>query len=139
MVEKRWVLSELDSALQAHITKPERLSSDEVLQEASVVLEQALEIEPAGPRLKRQTEQLARLVEAFSTPVQATLESDELTEVVVYRVGRLGTFSRRALDLRPGTYTVVGSRRGYRDVRRQLVIEPGVEPQPLAIRCEEAI
>ena len=131
--------AELDSALQAYINKPERLSYDEVLQEAAVVLEQALEIEPAGQRLKHQTDQLAHLVEAFSTPVKATLESDELTEVVVYRVGRLGTFSQRALDLRPGTYTVVGSRRGYRDVRRQLVIEPGVEPQPLAIRCEEAI
>ncbi len=64
---------------------------------------------------------------------------DQLTEVVVYKVGRLGTFERRDLDLRPGSYTVVGSRRGYRDVRRQLVIQPGVAPEPVAIRCQERI
>ena len=58
---------------------------------------------------------------------------------MVYKVGRLGTFTERALDLHPGTYTVVGTRRGYRDVRRQLVIEPGQKPAPLEVRCEEKI
>ena len=129
----------LDDRLEFHIANPARLSSGDVLEEAAEVLEQAREIASAGPRLKQQTRQLERLVTSFSTPVTATLESDELTEVVVYKVGRLGTFSRRVLSLRPGTYTVVGSRRGYRDVRRQLVVEPGVEPRPLAIRCEERI
>ena len=131
--------AELDDRLESHLRQPERLSSDDVLQEASAILEQASVVETPGPRLKRQTEQLARLAEMFATPVTATLESDRLTEVMVYKVGRLGTFERRDLDLRPGTYTVVGSRRGYRDVRRKLVIEPGVPPQPLAIRCEERI
>ncbi len=130
--------AELAERLAFHLQNPGRLSSDEVLEEASTVLEQAFEIE-GSPRLAQQRQQLAQAVAAFSTPVTATLESDQLTEVVVYRVGRLGSFSRRALELRPGTYTVVGSRQGFRDVRRQLVIEPGVEPGPLAIRCEEEI
>ena len=72
-------------------------------------------------------------------PVRVRLESDGLTDVVVYQVGTLGTFEGRALELRPGVYTVVGTRRGYRDVRRQLVIEPGKEPPPLVVRCEERI
>ncbi len=131
--------AELADRLTSHLAKPQRLSSDEVLEEASAILEQASAIAAPSPKLEQQTEQLARLVQAYSTPVTATLESDQLTEVVVYKVGRLGTFDRRDLALRPGSYTVVGSRRGYRDVRRQLVIEPGVAPEPLAIRCEERI
>jgi hypothetical protein len=43
------------------------------------------------------------------------------------------------LELRPGTYTVVGTRRGYRDVRHQLVISPGKEPDILVVRCAEKI
>ncbi len=131
--------AELDDRIELHLAKPERMSSDEVLREAAAVLEQASEIDPRSPPLEQQRQRLAAVVTAFSTPVTATLESDQLTEVTVYKVGRLGTFGRRDLDLRPGTYTVVGSRRGYRDVRRQLVIEPGAPPRPLAIRCEEQI
>ncbi len=99
----------------------------------------ATEIKSAGPKLEQQIADLSRQITAFSTPLRTHLESDSLTEVVIYRIGRLGTFEQRALELRPGTYTVIGSRRGYRDVRRQLVITPGVEPEPLQIRCEEKI
>ncbi len=131
--------ADLSDQLDRHIANPGRLSTDTVLDEASALLSRASAIETAGPRLRRQVDELGRWVEAFSTPVQARLESDNLTEVVVYKVGRLGMFSERALDLRPGTYTVVGSRQGYRDVRRQLVIEPGQAPEPLRVRCEEKI
>jgi len=58
---------------------------------------------------------------------------------VVHKVGRLGTFEHKTLDLRPGTYTVVGTRSGYRDVRQQLVVKPAAAPPPLVVRCEEAI
>jgi hypothetical protein len=73
------------------------------------------------------------------TPVPVRLLSDGRTEVVVLRVGRLGAFREKALDLRPGSYVVVGSRRGYRDARRTLVVEPGRSPEPLLVRCDEAL
>ena len=39
----------------------------------------------------------------------------------------------------PGRYIVVGTRLGYRDVRRELVVEAGREPPLLVVRCEEEI
>ena len=75
----------------------------------------------------------------MSVPLRVELVSDGLTEVVIYRVGRLGTFERRRLELRPGRYTVVGTRDGYRDVRLELAIVAGEEPEPLVVRCEEKI
>ena len=42
------------------------------------------------------------------TPVAVVIESDGLTEVAVSRVGRLGTLTRRTVDLRPGEYTATG-------------------------------
>jgi hypothetical protein len=67
------------------------------------------------------------------------LISDNLTDVMVYRVGRLGRFTQHVLDLRPGSYTVVGSRAGYRDVRQSLTVSPNRDSKPLMVRCEEKI
>lgn len=131
--------AELLEGLQRHVSKPDRLATPAVLEEASLLVARASDIEDAGPRHRRFTSDLERLVEVFSTPIRARLRSDQQTEIVVYKVGRLGVFDERVLDLRPGSYTVVGSRRGYRDVRRQLIIEPGKAPEPLLVRCEEKI
>lgn len=132
--------ADLDDRLRYHLANQGRLASAEVLDEAARLLRQASEASAAGgARLQHQVEELGGLVESYSRPVRVELRSDNLTEVTVYRVGRLGTFEERDLSLRPGTYTVVGSRDGYRDVRRQLVVEPGQEPEPLWVRCEEKI
>jgi hypothetical protein len=56
--------------------------------------------------------------------------------VAVYKVARLGRFSVKELDLRPGTYTVVGARDGYQDVRQKIVIKPGQKPVQISIICK---
>ena len=55
---------------------------------------------------------------------------------VRYRVGRLGRFGARELSLRPGTYTAVGSRDGYRDQRMEFVVGSGPEPIRVTIVCK---
>ena len=138
-VERTRARAELTEALAYHLDHPERLAADEVFEEASLLRSRAAAIAPAGPRLRGQVEALDALLARMRGAVRVILESDERTEVSIYRVGRLGTFSRREVELRPGTYTVIGTRRGYRDVRRQLVIAPGKQPGILVVRCEEKI
>jgi hypothetical protein len=67
------------------------------------------------------------------------LISDGYTDVVIYKVGRFGAFDRRDIELRPGTYTVVGTRNGYRDVRLTLDVVAGKITTPLVVRCKEKI
>ena len=110
-----------------------------MLERAEQALSVARATEPAGPMLRRQIESLAERIAVATTPIRVELVSDNLTEVTVYRVGRLGRFSQQVLDLRPGTYTVVGSRAGYRDVRRRLTVDPNRTSKPLDVRCEEKI
>jgi hypothetical protein len=129
----------LDEKVEFHIANPGRLSAANVFDDASSCLEEALETVPSGPRLERQIARLEALLKLASTPVEVILESDATTEVMVYRVGRLGAFTRHELNLKPGTYTVVGSRPGYRDVRLQLVVTPGSPPKPLVVRCTESL
>lgn len=129
----------LSDRLEFHIKFQERLSDEKVLEAASRVLDTASAVTPAGPKLQQQTASLQQIIAKASTWVPVHLESDELTEIVIYKVGRLGRFEQHALELRPGTYTVVGSRRGYRDVRLELVVVAEKEPETLVIRCEEKI
>jgi tetratricopeptide (TPR) repeat protein len=129
----------LAGKLEYQIAHPERLSDERALKEASLLLEEAGSIEPSGPEHAGRIEKLEAIVRSYSAVVSVEILSDNLTEVTVYRIGRLGKFQRRSLELRPGRYTVVGSRDGYRDVRYDLVIESGKPPSPITIRCEETI
>ena len=65
--------------------------------------------------------------------------SDGETEVIVYKVARLGRFQQHQLTLRPGTYTALGTRNGYRDVRLSFTIAQGTIPTPVTITCTEPI
>jgi tetratricopeptide (TPR) repeat protein len=130
---------EIDKRLQFYLQKPEALWSEESLARAVEVLNRAEGIEPKGPRLNHQLEAFRRLVKEAQIQIRVTLVSDNLTEVSVYRVGRLGRFTAQELLLRPGRYTVVGTREGYKDVRQEVLVKPGEAPLQVTIACREKV
>ncbi len=130
---------DLDSKLAYLLENPGLLFDDTVLADAQTLLAEAQSVDEAGPRLTEQSTELARLLRLASTPIAIELQSDELTEVTVYRVGELGTFAQRTLELRPGTYTAIGSRDGFRDVRETFTILPGRPVEPVRVECSEPI
>ena len=129
----------IDERLRYHIQNPDRLASPGVFEDATELLAEARELDPRGPRLKAQLTRLERSLEVASTPVPVVVVSDNLTQVVIYRVDRLGTFSSRELSLRPGTYTAVGSREGFRDVRVQFTVTAGAAPAAVTVVCTEKL
>jgi hypothetical protein len=131
--------AEMAELIDYHLANPDRLVAADVLAEAEGLLEEASEVASPGEHHQRQTAALRELLSTARIPVRVLLRSDDLTEVLVYKVGRLGTFDQRELELRPGLYTIVGSRTGYRDVRHQLRVKAGEVPEPLVVRCEEKI
>ena len=92
-----------------------------------------------GPRLTGQRDELSRLLKRAATPLKVRIVSDNATEVSIYKVGRLGSFGERELELRPGTYVAVGSRPGYRDVRIEFRVAPEIEMTPVVVQSEEPI
>ena len=131
--------AQLAAELEAYLSRPERLFSNEVRSAARQALRHARSATPQGAVLARQVAELDALINAAETPVKIALSSDNATEVTVYRVGSLGVFERKDLELLPGRYTVVGSRAGFRDVRREITLLPGSRPATVVIRCEEPI
>ena len=130
---------ELSDRLQFLIDEPQRLAAPAVRSEAMRLLDLADAQNPVGPVLRSQTSRLTILMPEFDKPVRLALESDNTTQVAIQRVGSFGTFARREIELKPGKYTVVGTRAGYRDVRRDVTIAPGQDVQIINIRCVEPI
>ncbi|MHA7817955.1 MAG: coiled-coil domain-containing protein [Pseudohaliea sp.] len=133
----------LDKALGKVIDDPDRLADPAVAGDAARLLARArgalAEGTAAQPRLEAQADRLAALLERANTEVAVTLRSDGETSVTVYRVARLGTFEQRTLELRPGEYTAVGTRPGYRDVRETFRVAPEDPSLTVTVACTEAI
>jgi serine/threonine protein kinase len=130
---------DLADRLQFLIDNPQRLAAPAVRSEALRLLDTADTQNPMGPVLRSQMARLQILLPEFDKPVRLALESDNTTQVAIQRVGSFGTFSRREIELKPGKYTVVGTRAGYRDVRRDVTIAPGQDVQIISVRCVEPI
>jgi hypothetical protein len=125
------------AALQAIIDDPDRLSSQRVFDDARATRDAAEALEPRGPGLSARIARVGALLESYATPVPVTLRSDNQTQITVSTVGVLGKFSEKELALRPGAYTVLGSRDGCRDVRERIVVRPDMAP--VEIRCVETL
>jgi hypothetical protein len=121
------------------LKNPSRLSAPEVRREADRLLADATRISGAAPVLRRQSESLREAVKLYDKPVLAVLESDGVTLVAVQRIGNFGAFTRREIQLKPGRYVAVGSREGFRDVRREFTVTPESSMMVISVRCTEAV
>ncbi|MGQ0430331.1 MAG: protein kinase domain-containing protein [Gammaproteobacteria bacterium] len=131
--------AELQRGIDALNREPQRLWSAEGRAEARRLLATASSAGNPRQRLAAAAGELDRLAAAAQKPVRVRLQSDGVTSVTIYRVGQYGTFAERNVELLPGRYTVVGTRVGYRDVRREIVLPPGTGTTAVAVKCEEPI
>jgi hypothetical protein len=129
----------LAQRLQALIDRPEQLASAAARADALALIENANEQNPSGPVLRSQVARLQILLPVFDKPVHLALMSDGATRVAIPSIGFSGVFSEREIQLKPGKYTVVGTRDGYRDVRRDITIAPGQDVQTISVSCGEPI
>jgi tetratricopeptide (TPR) repeat protein len=131
--------AELGYLLQQIIDHPDRLAFPAVRDEAVNLLQEAREQTPSGPVLQTQVEQLAQLLPQLDRPVLLDMISDNATQVTIPSIGVFGTFGRRQIRLKPGTYTVIGTRDGYRAVHQEFTVEPGQQSVTITVSCSEPI
>jgi len=131
--------AQLARRIDALLANPARLSAPEVRREGERLLAEAADIKTAAPVLRRQADSLRETLRVYDQPVLAVLESDGVTVVSVQRVGSFGAFTRREVSLKPGRYVAIGSRPGFRDVRREFTVTPGDSMLVIAVRCTELV
>ena len=131
--------AQLHRQIETYLNEPERLNSPEPLAHATQVLTAVETLGNPGPKLKTSRDRLRTYISQALKPSPVLLQSDAKTSVTVYRVGRFGPFREKRLTLRPGQYTAVGSRSGYRDVRILFRVGPAKSENIIVIKCTERI
>jgi tetratricopeptide (TPR) repeat protein len=129
----------LDAELADYLARPERLTASAVRLAAGRALARA---EATTPRTARLAEQMATLqskLSVLTVPVRVELRSDNFTRVYVAPLGDLGTFVSREVQLPAGSYTIIGRRDGYRDVRHEVNLGPAQNLTALTIVCGDRI
>lgn len=129
----------LDRDFKKLLADPERLTSEAVYKQAQLIIKDASGLAQSSPRLHQQIAALKALLGKAVTPITVHLQSDELTEVTLYKIGRLGSFKSHSLDLKPGSYVAVGKRDGYRDVRQEFNVSWSKTMKAVIIQCEERV
>ncbi len=131
--------SNLDAFLNNIINAPLRLADEAVYQQSITVYNQALPLAQENTRLYQQLVSLRGFLDKARVPVTVTLNSDGLTNVTIFRVSELGEFQTQTLNLNPGSYTAVGVRSGYRDVRTEFTVPFSGEEPIITVICNEPI
>jgi hypothetical protein len=129
----------LHARIDGYLASPDRLYSPRVREEAQQFLAALDREAAAGPRLAQERSRLDAALKRATTKVTVRLASDNATEVTLQRVGPLGRFQDREVALTPGTYTLVGSRPGYKDVRVEMIVDPDAPAQRVFVACEERV
>jgi hypothetical protein len=131
--------AKLDSNIAVLIARPLRLSSHTVFQQAQKLLIDARKLQAGSPQLSKKIIQLESLLIYATTPRAVTLTSDSATIVTVLKIGEVGLFDSRIIELKPGNYVAEGVRSGYRDVRVDFVVGIKQAIADIHIACIETI
>ena len=129
----------LKTTINKYLGKPSLLESDRSLENATRLVVEAEQIEPKGPLFLQQFKRLDELVTVARILIPVTIESDNMTDVVIYKVGKLGHFQTHKLNLRPKTYTIVGTRNGFKDVRQNISVNATKNHIHITVICTESI
>ena len=127
----------LARGLSVIISQAEKLSDNKRMAQARELVASASALPSAGPKWDAALLRAGELINSYSQPVVVQLTSDNATQIVVYKVGRLGAFTTHNLSLRPGAYTIVGTADRCQDVRREVIVKPKMAA--VDIRCENRL
>ncbi len=124
------------------LTDPASLQQDPVLSEAKLLAIELSRLAPPKKKIQAPLTQLTRLISVARIPVLMTIHSNNRTHVSILRLGdrgRLGLINEHTLSLIPGHYVIIGKRRGYRDIRKEITLNYSSTQPIIEISCEEAI
>ena len=95
---------------------PNKLSDSRLFTDAERVLQTATKLDSIGDKLRGSIAEAEKNLDDYRYPITITLMSNNLMDVSVSNVGRLGSFDEINLELRPGQYTVRASQDGCKAV-----------------------
>jgi hypothetical protein len=132
-------LAGLDAAAKftRRIEAAEQLVAEGELQFARRLLTKAIMEKPGDLPLSNRALTLASALEAQMRPIELAFASDDQTVVSVVGEKLLGKFVNTGMKLPPGNYTVVGRRRGFREVVMPLHVRHEISTPTVVVICAQ--
>ena len=130
-------LVDVERRVDAHLAKPERLSTKGVRDQVADLLAEAAAQGDLGTRIDAKVLKLREVFGVWTRAVKLTLRSDNRTEVRMLPGRSLGKFRELELEVLPGDYVVSGRRTGFREVRLRVQVPPGSAPLTFEAVCNE--
>ncbi|MGH1538351.1 MAG: tetratricopeptide repeat protein [Gammaproteobacteria bacterium] len=116
-----------------------RLGSEQVANEAEQLIQDIASLSNPGSKIELAVIELKKLLRLAKQPISLVLQSDNQTDISIFKVGKFGKFKQRDIELKIGKYTIVGSRTGFRDTRKILTVTADMPNKTISIRCDEPI
>lgn len=139
----------LNTLLDTIIVKPQRLQNDKIFEQAKKTLvlikneiiqkNNLLYPLEKTPKLSKNILLADKIIKQASMVIPINIISDNKTDIVIYKVGKFGKLINKTILLRTGEYTIVGSRSGYRDIRKKININANKKTQSINVQCQEKI
>lgn len=97
---------------------------------------QAMQTKPGYLEITPESQEMRRVLELNSTPVNITFVSDTKTWVSITNFRMLGKIKEEAVALPPGDYEVIGRRKNYQDVMLLLKVRPQMSTNVVSVVCK---
>ena len=129
----------LEKQMLGYLNEPLLLLNEKVYRKAETVLSKAKKERPRGAKLSKQISEMENVLILSRKPITVLIRSDGKTSVDLSRNGELGVFLEKSINLRPGEYTLVGRRRGYKECRKTFALQPGQSTKITKMICREEV
>ena len=126
----------INAVMSAVLAQPQRLSDPRLFNDAERALAKAEALDSKPAAFADAIEGVEILLQQYREPVAVSFISDNAIDVNLSNVGNLGRFTQRTLTLRPGTYTLRGSKNGA-DIYANISVLPNMPP--VEIFCTELL
>ena len=133
------VILEAENKISAYIRAPIRLADENVRQLALSTIASYDSQRQLSPKLGSKLDQLNELIDQVNQPLPVTITSDNDTFIKVLGVGIVGEVKQKVIQLKPGTYKLEGSRKGYQSKIIELVVSPSTPSITIHIACTERV
>jgi hypothetical protein len=129
----------LHKTLEGYLDQPMRLSDSNIRSRAQNDIVKTQSLGLLSPKLQQKAKQLAALIQQENQPQALTIKSDGLTTIEVLGEGMVGKIKSKTISLKPGTYRLQGTRKGYRTVILPLLVEKSASPIVVSLVCSQKI
>lgn len=138
-IEKSNSIIDIKNEILALLKQPIKLSQSKVNNYALEIMERSNSFRKDSKSLRELQTKLETMIKRANSTREVNIVSDELTDVIVKGVGKVGKVLNKTINLKPGEYYLEGRRVGYKTKLLKINILMDQKSINIEVICDEPI